>query len=129
MKTILIVIRIMLFISLALFSLSFFLGRCGFKCGHIFSNSSSSQIPRILCHKRVIGLVISIWVSSLFDFFQTAGFCAMYLNTCYGTFWKCWCPSYNSDLHQTPQESDSGPASTTRDTGWRCNKFCQYYQF
>ena len=69
MKTILIVIRIMLFISLALFSLNFFLGRCGFKCGHIFNNSSSSEIPRMLSHKRVIGLLISIWVLSLFDDF------------------------------------------------------------
>ena len=118
-----------LFISLRLFSFSsaFFLGVVVLSVDRFLAIHL-----RLRYQEFCLTSVLLVWWSQYgcwvyLMFFQGFGFCVMYLNTCYGTFWKCWRPSYNSDLHQTPQESDSGPASSTRDTGWRCRKFCQSY--
>ena len=88
------------------------------------------RYQELVTHKRVVAVVISIWVLSTF-----LSLIALWIQPDTRTLvcihrYCCWSCSYNGSLHQdlfsctTPQESDSGPASTTSSTEWRNSKFC-----
>ena len=97
-----------------LFSTASFLGVVAVSVDRFLAVHLHLRYQELVTHKRVVAVVISIWLLSVFL-----------------SLMAMWVPSdmpfcYNSGLHQdlfsreTPQESDSGPSSTE-------SKFCQPY--
>ena len=91
------------------------------------------RYQELVTHKRVVAVVISIWLLSAFLPFLTLSIPLNINNLIYINCCSCWSHYYSDGLHQdlfshkTTQESDSGPASATRGTGSRRSKFCFPY--
>ena len=117
-------------IIVRLFSTASFCGVVALSVDRFLAIHLHLRYQELVTHKRVVAVVISIWVlsafSSLMPLWVPTDVRVLVLSI--GN--HHWSSSYNTGLHQdlfsrkTPQESDSGPASTECDTEWHNSKFC-----
>jgi len=84
------------------------------------------RYKQFVTHKRVVSVVISIWVLDAFlPFLMLSVPLDIYSRIMYSNYRGFRCYSYNDSLYEeiftrrTTQESDSGPASTTSSVDWR----------
>ena len=88
------------------------------------------RYQELVTRKRVVALVILIWMISVFLSLLTLCVPLDVKAFFYIQSWFSICPCYNTGLYQslfnctTPQESESGPARTTSSADWRNGKFC-----
>ena len=113
-----------------MFALASFLGVVALSVDRFLAIHLHLRYQELVTHKRVIAVVIFIWVISIFRSSMALWASDRNLKPHFSHFWSCWSMCYNSGLPQglfscaSPQESDSGPASTTSCTHSRNGKFC-----
>ena len=116
-------------ILVLLFSTASFIGVVAVSVDRFLAIHLHLRYQELVTHKRVGAVVISIWVLSAFLSLMALLDTSRYSHVICMYRYCCWSCSYNGSLHQdllsrtTPQESDSGPASTTSSTEWRNSKF------
>jgi len=117
-----------------LFCLASILGVVALSVDRFLAIHLHLRYQELVTHKRVVSVVILIWVLSVFIsfFHDLVGFIGYY-PCCYDNPWSSLSSCYSCGLHQnlfgrtTPQKSDSCLASTPSRREQRNNKFNQHH--